>query len=723
MRINRSRLAMTAGILAATFGASSMPTYADDTQWSGFVEQVTHYRDEVGLSKARSGFQLEGLKFIGDVGPFTDVSTNTIIRVSYDHVYDMNSDQFGRNAGSTLDNPAMVNSNGLLYAGLGLQPNADGNFAVPINGPGIGPAGGLSVGSFAVINILGPQVDALSGGDGTGSAFPYGLVLGANTFVDSYANNPNIGLVALGDYLHPHGNGVSFGVPVRPCDIDSRGCLPGFMDADLKELKMPEIYGGRLDWLREFYVDATLEMSDDDQVSFRLGKQQVIWGRTDLFRVLDIINPVDYSRNNIYDELEDIRIPMWMLKTDFRFGPTGGFDDLNAQIVWNFDKFRPNSLGQAGTPYEILGAGSFFRGMKNLWDNGGTVANFAPLDLTGATMHVDASGNPVGPALLATNFGPGVIGIRDVHLPEWSLSNTQLGLKLEGVSGDFTWSVNAMTYRSQLPSLRGYEVEAINPFVGTTGPVGVAPQTYTHLIAFDVHFPRINMLGGSFDYYSQDIDTVFRVEAAYSQGEEFANTMRKELYSENDVFRFVLGMDKNVFIRSINESRAFLLSGQIFGQHIVDHELEMSTLGGMGVPGFGEVGMPDWETNFIGTFLIKGWWMNDRVSPQFIIAHDFKAGATVIEPSVDFLLSDKWQVIVKANIKSGGSEEMFNDCRTCNPFGPFTTGIPPMPEHGNGTVSGPAGIYGFEPLGRFRSGPIGMAEKEDEIQLTVRYRF
>ena len=30
---------------------------------------------------------------------------------------------------------------------------------------------------------------------------------------------------------------------------------------------------------------------------------------------------------------------------------------------------------------------------------------------------------------------------------------------------------------------------------------------------------------------------------------------------------------------------------------------------------------------------------------------------------------------------------------------------------------------GFEPLGRFRSGPIGMAQHEDELQLLLRYRF
>ena len=33
------------------------------------------------------------------------------------------------------------------------------------------------------------------------------------------------------------------------------------------------------------------------------------------------------------------------------------------------------------------------------------------------------------------------------------------------------------------------------------------------------------------------------------------------------------------------------------------------------------------------------------------------------------------------------------------------------------------GLTGYEPLGRFRAGPIGMANKEDEVFVTVRYKF
>lgn len=689
MNLKSSIKFLAFGVTVASVASAAIvgTAYGKDIEWSGFGEEVVHHRKDVGISKARSGFQIEGLKFIGDVGPFSNVSVNGIVRLSYDAVYDLNDDEYGNNAGGA----AFVNSLGL--ANLGAPTS------IPVNGNGIGPAGGLGVGSFAVTNILGPQVDVAVGGDGTGSAFPFTAVLGGNDFVDAYSNNPNVGMITLGEHLRPHGDGVSFGVPVRPCDTDGRGCIKDFMDADKKELASPELFSDRGDWLRELYVDATLLGKGDNEINFRLGKQQVIWGRTDLFRVLDVINPVDYSRNNIYDELEDIRIPMWILKTDFRFGATGPFDDFNMQLVWNFDKFRPNNLGQCGTPNVILDAGCFFRGMKNLWDNGGTVANFAPFDVTDPSL-----------GLLATNFGPNNIGIRNVELPSWSLSNTQLGFKVEGVSGDFGWSFNALTYRSQLPSLHAGAVPVSNPFTG-------APeQTYDYLIAFDVEFPRVNMLGASVDYYSQGIDTVFRVEVAGTQGEEFANTLRPELYSESDVVRFVVGADKNIFIRALNKSRAFLISGQVFGQYLLDHEMGNATLG--------QVGMPDWKQNHIATLLIKGWWMNDRLSPQIIMAHDFRAGATVVSPSIDWLITDNWQVVLTANYKTGGSDQRFDDCRLCNPWGPFTTSIPALPEHGaDGLTAGSAGLGGFEPLGRFRSGPLGMAEKEDEIQIAIRYRF
>ncbi|WP_273134296.1 DUF1302 family protein [Marinobacter vinifirmus] len=597
----------------------------------------------MGLSKFRNTLQLELEKKAGDVGIFSNVGFNATLRGSYDGVYDLNDDEYGRNAGGPVQ---------LQDLPQGTVPHGSG------------------AGSPASAIPLPP-----------GNAFGFDV-----------SQNPNDGMVVLGEHLHSQNNGVAFGVPVRPCDKDDRGCINGYLDKDSNDLRFQE-FNDRADFIRELYADFDINFDNGNILSTRLGKQQVIWGRTDLFRVLDVINPVDYSRNNIYDELEDIRIPMWILRTDYRMGPTEvfdglAFDDLNFQVVWNFDKFRPHDIGQCGQPNVMLDAGCFFRGMNNLWENGGTVANFA-----GAT--------PDGG--LATDFGPGQIGIRKAHMPSWSLSNTQLGLKLEGVYGDLGFSLNALTYRSQLPSLRG-GIPATNGFTGETA-------VWPSLIAFDIHFPRVNLVGGSLDYYSQGIDTVFRVETAYTSGEEFANTLRKELYSESDVLRYVIGADKNIFIPALNESQAFLFSGQIFGQHILDHEREQRT--------YGEAGIPDYEHNWTATLLMQGFYMNGRLTPKIITAHDFRAQATAIAPSVDWLVNDNFKLTLGGNFKVGTGARKFDDCRSCNPWDPFTQ-TPGVVGQQPGESTG---VGSYEPLARFKSGPIGMAQKEDEIQLTARYSF
>lgn len=613
--------------LALTPLASAMAE--EETKVTGYYENATFVRDSAGLSKFRNTVQVNADRKFGTLGElnFSNVAFHGTFRGTYDGVYDLNSSEYGSGAGGAVN----------------LENNVAGPGSTVPHGGGIRPPG--------------------------------------TQFGFNDARNPNEGMIVLGENLHKTRGGVAFGVPVRPCDKDSRGCIDDYLDYSSNDLRFPE-FNERLDFIRELYTDFDNELPNGDTLSWRVGKQQVIWGRTDLFRVLDVINPVDFSRNNIYDELEDIRIPMWIAKADWRMGASETFDDLNLSFVWNFDKFRPHNLGQCGQPNSILDAGCFFRGMNNLWENGGTVANFA-------------NGN------IATDFGPGQIGIRKAHMPSWSLSNGQFGLKLEGVYGDIGFSLNALTYRSQLPSLRG-GIPAQNAFTGETA-------VWPSLIAFDIHFPRVNLVGGSMDYYSQAIDTVFRFELAHTEGEEFANTLQTRLFSESDVTRYVIGADKNIFIPLINPARAFLFSAQLFGQHIHEHQEETRALG--------KVGMPDWEQNWIGTLLVKGWWMNDRLSPQVIVAHDLRANATAIAPSVEWLVSDTLKLTAGANFKVGRGAREFDDCRTCNPWDPFTATFPGQPEG----VS--AGLSGFEPLGRFRAGPIGMAQKEDELQLALRYSF
>lgn len=547
--VRKHASALTLAVSAASALAPMAATAADD--WSGFVENATYYRDEVGLSKFRNTAQFEFQKDIASE-TFRSLQFNAILRATYDGVYDLNDDEFGEDV-----------------------------------------------------------------------TYEY---LGEDWHDSDFANNALTPGIAI------------------PCENDEAICdaLDGYMDEDKDDIRFSD-FNDELDFIRELYITADLQMGED-VLSMRLGKQQVVWGKTDLFRVLDVINPVDYSRHNIYDELEDIRIPQWMFTADWRMGPNKVFDDSNLQLVWNFDKFRPSNLGTCGQSYRILDAGCFFSSsVSSGYLN-------AVLDSMGM------------PALYANN----VPIIHDVNLPAHDLSNSQIGLKWEGVLGDVTFSLNALRYRQQLPSLH---FRAFAPGAPIPAADGV----------FDIEFPEVDLLGGSIDYYSMAMDAVWRLEFAYSEGEELPRDT--DGHKETDMARYVIGFDKNQVIPALGTRSAFLISAQLFGEHILDHEVDM----------------PNEEDNWIATLLFKGFYINNRLSPQIIMAHDFGGKATAIAPSISYIFSNNLLVNFGANIKLGGDETF-----------PWA-------------VAGGQSVY--EPLARFTNGPIGVANNEDELQLTVRYSF
>jgi len=323
--------------------------------------------------------------------------------------------------------------------------------------------------------------------------------------------------------------------------------------------------------------------------------------------------------------------------------------------------------------------------MKTCWDVGCTVGNFA----VGA---------------IATDFGPGQIGIRQANTPDWSIDETDIGARIEGVYKGVGFSVNSLYYNSHLPSLRG-GITSTDPFAppGTTG-------VFPFALAFDIDFPRIFLFGGSADIYVDKIKSAFRIEAAWTTGEEFADTSTRRLFDDSDVMRYVIGWDRPTFIPFLNKNRAFLFSGQLFGQHLLDHKFIKGPAG--------DVGMPDWEDNWVGTLLIQGFYKNDTVLPRVITAYDVRAQAGTVAPMVDWLINNNWRMTVGANLKFGSSAREFDDNRSAVPYAGLGATL------GGAPVGGSSGVFnGFEPLGRFRSGPIGMAQAEDEFQISVRYRF
>ena len=147
------------------------------------------------------------------------------------------------------------------------------------------------------------------------------------------------------------------------------------------------------------------------------------------------------------------------------------------------------------------------------------------------------------------------------------------------------------------------------------------------------------------------------------------------------MFRGVIGFDRPTFIPFLNKDRAFLISAQMFYQHLMDYEDYLVNSAGIPLPPgphTGRIGFQDWEDNVLLTLLIQGNYMNDRLTPQIITAYDTRAGAGAIAPSVEYKPDNNWVFKLGLNLKWAnhkGAVEA-DDNRSANPFPPYTCAPP-----------------------------------------------
>ena len=112
------------------------------------------------------------------------------------------------------------------------------------------------------------------------------------------------------DYEHKFENGFKFKANAKvyyDATYDIKGSEK-FSQDELDELRSEvELF------------DAYIEGSISDNFDMKLGRQVVVWGRSDTLRVTDILNPLDNRRPGMVD-IEDLRLPVAMAKFDYFIG-------------------------------------------------------------------------------------------------------------------------------------------------------------------------------------------------------------------------------------------------------------------------------------------------------------------------------------------------------------------------------------------------------------------
>jgi hypothetical protein len=84
----------------------------------------------------------------------------------------------------------------------------------------------------------------------------------------------------------------------------------------------------------ELYVEGPLS----DDVDLSVGRRIVNWGRSDTFRIVDVVNPLDNKEPGLVD-IEDLRRPVAMVKIDYQSGPWSA--QLLTIVEHRYDRLPP----------------------------------------------------------------------------------------------------------------------------------------------------------------------------------------------------------------------------------------------------------------------------------------------------------------------------------------------------------------------------------------------
>ena len=321
---------------------------------------------------------------------------------------------------------------------------------------------------------------------------------------------------------------------------------------------------------------------------FRIGRQNLAWGETDVFRLLDGINPLDNTFGGPFEDLDDRRIPLWMLRGSYNFGRVGPVSALTLEGFW----------------------------VPGNWD-----VRVAPVSPNGTPYSVPQPESPI-PTLVVT--------------PSKVMSNSRWGVRVMGmVGGNFNLSVGHYQSYLDIASLRtavgesplDAAIEVSYPSVQVTGGSLSFWESHTDVIVRTemawfwgepVFIPEINT-----PLIPLPIP-IPGVPGLPANGE----------VPKKDMLKWAIGLDKNFWIRPLNPKRTFFVSMQYFGTWVQDYDERMRQPLALYPDPLNFTAAK--EIDGIFTFLVNTDYKSGDVIPQMVLAYDIR-GVWLLQPSVNFI--------------------------------------------------------------------------------------
>lgn len=354
------------------------------------------------------------------------------------------------------------------------------------------------------------------------------------------------------------------------------------------------------------------EFNANDNVSFRLGKQQIVWGESDFFHAMDVVHGYDMSwRLFLEGENEEWRKPLWLLATKIQVPEMKG--QIHAYVRPGWDRCK-----DIGNTYDIRGGRWFFQPYRGY-------------DLSAITDN-------------------------DCHHPDGNINDATGGIRWSGELG-------AVNY-----SLAYVKTFAADPVANS------ADKPYMKMPSgsnFDLIHPKIDVYGATVSGYTPAIDSVLSAEVAYTKdqpynigtgtsgspnvpgniGNGFGGIMKKNTLTT------MVRADKNInFQDLLGTNRPSFSSLQLFDTMVLDYK-DSDDLARL----FAYGSKLQKHSTILTAFTVLNF-KSDTINPSFAIGADLTNGGGFFIPAVDFVLGDNWRAKVEADLfwASKASTKLFD---------------------------------------------------------------
>lgn len=254
-------------------------------------------------------------------------------------------------------------------------------------------------------------------------------------------------------------------------------------------------------------------------VSLRGGRQNLSWGETDSFRLLDRINPLDNGFGGFLLPLDERRRPLTMVRLAVGLPDFGEIQGVTVEGFVAPDKRLPASA-PGPTPWGVLGASA-----------------------------------PPPPPLPPGAPPPPPPPQMQLERPDRSMADNRQGVRL-------SWTVRDVSF--SLAHLSTYP-DSPTPLLRLAGGAPV----------IKLKFPNMQVTGMTASAPIPGTYAVFRSEVAgffgepfFIPAENFSPPPNLKRLPKRDVIRGVVGLDHNQWIRALNPFSTFFFTGQFFYTNI-----------------------------------------------------------------------------------------------------------------------------------------------------------